>query len=91
MMVSLELMNVTGHKTHRVFGQKIFANGRMNPAMPKERLPRVHPENEFKVRVSFRAKKVQFERSGTLPELGFAFSQKPILDAFCKVDYRVAK
>jgi hypothetical protein len=35
---------------------------------------------------SIRANKVQFIKAGTLPELGFAVLQKPILES-----YRIAK
>jgi hypothetical protein len=48
-MVSLSLMNVTGHKSDSVFlCEKILANGSMKPAKLKEHLMSVHPENASK-------------------------------------------
>jgi hypothetical protein len=61
------------------------------PAKVKDHLTSVHSENLSKDAWFSRAKKVQFEKAGTLPKLGFAISRKPLLEASYRVAYRIAK
>ena len=63
----------------------------MTPAKVKEQLISMHPKNALDSVESFRSKKVRFEKSGTLPKLGFIKTQKPCLEASYKVAYRLAK
>jgi hypothetical protein len=73
-MMSLALMNVTGHKIQRFFGRKIPANGSMKSTKLNEHLTSVLPEDAPKKCCFFCAKKAQFEKALTLPKLGFAIS-----------------
>jgi hypothetical protein len=45
----------------------------------------------LEMRFFFRAKKVQFEKAGAHPNVRFAISQKPFLEASYKVAYRTVK
>jgi hypothetical protein len=58
----------------------------MKVAKMRQHLTSVHPESVSNHAGLIRANKVQFEKAGTLPELGFAILRKPFLEA-----YRIAK
>lgn len=70
---------------------KVLANGSMKPAKLSEHLQTVHPGNISDSIDDFRTKKARFEKSGTLPKLGFTPTQKPCLEASYKVAYRIAQ
>lgn len=69
----------------------MLANGSMKPAKLSEHLQTVHPGNISDSIDDFRTKKARFEKSGTLPKLGFTPTQKPCLEASYKVAYRIAQ
>lgn len=70
---------------------KILANSSMKPTKLKEHLVSVHPQHTSDSLEVFQTKKARFEKSGTLPKLGFVPPQKPCLEASYKVAYRIAK
>lgn len=70
---------------------KILANSSMKPTKLKEHLVSVHPQHTSDGLEVFQTKKARFEKSGTLPKLGFVPPQKPCLEASYKVAYRIAK
>jgi len=63
----------------------------LKPAKLKEHLTSIHPRNALESVESFRCKKAQFEKGGTLPKFEFIKTQKPCLEASYKVAYRVAQ
>jgi len=63
----------------------------LKPAKLKENLTSIHPKNALDSVESFRCKKAQFEKGGTLPKFGFSKTQKPCLEESYKVAYRVAQ
>ena len=63
----------------------------MKPAKLKEHLATVHPASVSENPDTFQAKKARFEKTGTLPKLGFARTQKRCLEASFKVAYCIAK
>ncbi|XP_025201805.1 protein ZBED8-like [Melanaphis sacchari] len=63
----------------------------MKPTKLKEHLVSVHPQHTSDGLEVFQTKKARFEKSGTLPKLGFVPPQKPCLEASYKVAYRIAK
>jgi len=70
---------------------KILANGSMKPTKLKEHLASVHPQHASDSLDVFQIKKARFEKSCTLPKLGFVPPQKPCLEAYYKVAYRIAR
>lgn len=70
---------------------KVLANGSMKPIKLLEHLKAVHPGNVSDNSDVFHSKKARFEKSGTLPKLGFTPTQKPCLLASYKVAYRIAQ
>jgi len=70
---------------------KILANGSMKPTKLKEHLASVHPQHASDSLEVFQIKKARFEKSGTLPKLGFVPPQKPCLEASYKVAYRISR
>lgn len=70
---------------------KVIANASLKSAKLKDHLTSVHPKNATDSTDSFRSWKAQYEKAGTLPKYGFITTQKPCLEAFYKVVYRIAK
>ena len=70
---------------------KVLANASWKPAKLKEHLISIHPKNALDSVDSFRSKKAQFEKSGTLPKFEFVKTQKRCVEASYKVVYRIAK
>lgn len=58
---------------------KVLANGSMKPAKLKEHFVSLHPQHVSDNSEVFQTKKARFEKSGTLPQLGFLQPQKPCL------------
>lgn len=70
---------------------KVLANGSMKPAKLTEHFKTVHPGNISDSIDDFCTKRARFEKTGTLPKLGFIPTQKPCLEASYKVAYRIAQ
>jgi hypothetical protein len=69
---------------------EVLANASMKPKYPKEHLKCVHPQNTLASAYLLR-EKTRFQKSRTLPKLGFALTQKPCLEASHKAAYHVSK
>ena len=70
---------------------KVLANSSMKPVKLKEHLNANHPGNISDSRDTFLQKKARFEVSGTSDKYGFVPTEKPLLVASYKIEYRIAK
>jgi len=70
---------------------KVFCNDNMRPAKLQEHFAKVHPINSRDSLETMKEKKARFQSSGTLPKLGFGYTQAPLLEASFKVAYLIAK
>jgi len=70
---------------------KVLVNDSMKPTKLREHQEKCHPESVKYGLDIMKQKKARFHHSGTLPKLGFAATQKPMLEASYKVAYLIAK